>query len=68
MTQKQRIFEILSDGEWHSNVEIHEATGIYRYGARIFDLQHQDHISIETKYGKGALYFYKLIPKQQSLL
>lgn len=62
MTQKDRILEILLDGNWHSNIEIHESTGIYRYGARIFELGKE--YKVETKVGKKPYYYYRLVSKQ----
>ena len=67
MSQKQRILEILRDQNWHSNIEIHETTGIYRYGARIFDLKRQGY-DIKGWNGQGSVYYYQLISKQTNLI
>lgn len=36
-THKERILELLSDGEWHDTVELHEIC--WRYGARLWELR-----------------------------
>jgi len=67
--QCQKIYDILSDEQWHSNIELHESTGIYRYGARIFELKGNGY-DIEARNGKKPYYFYrlKLEPKQLTLV
>lgn len=59
MTQAEMILELLSDKEWHSNIEIHEQCKVWRVSARIFDLKERG-CDIETKNGEGATYFYRL--------
>ena len=36
-SQKDRILDLLSDGQWHDTVELHAIC--WRYGARLWDLR-----------------------------
>jgi hypothetical protein len=36
-THKERILDLLSDGQWHDTVELHAIC--WRYGARLWDLR-----------------------------
>lgn len=38
-SQKQRIADLLSDGRWHSTVDLHAIC--WRYGARLWDLRQE---------------------------
>jgi hypothetical protein len=41
MSQRQRLYEMLSDMQPHSNFEIHEKTGMLQYPVRIFELKQE---------------------------
>ena len=45
-TKKQRILDLLSDGKIHHMRELNAIT--YRYGGRIHELRHEQHLDIET--------------------
>lgn len=60
--QKERLHELLKDGDWHSNIEILNNLHIWRVSARIHDLRTKDRVSIETKRGEGSYYYYRLKP------
>ena len=67
-SNRSRLLDLLSDGEWHSQHECVEAGGL-RYGARIKELREQGH-RIETRDlpGSPRRFFYRLrLPDQGSL-
>ena len=59
MNQKEKLLNLLKDGEWHSNIEVLNDLHIWRVSARIFNLR-EDGYQIETKNGKGSYYYYRL--------
>lgn len=66
-TQKQRILELLKDGDWHSNGEIVFSLRILRASARVYDLR-ADGYTIEAKAGKDGAYFYRLKSEPKQLV
>jgi len=69
VTQKEKIYDILKDYEWHSNVELHESTGIYRYGAIIHNLRKdgfniEGSNSIEGRKVKKGIFYHRMSPHQ----
>lgn len=63
MTQAQAILHLLSDHRWHSSRELYQASGSFRYGARIDDLRKKGHV-IESKAISVSMWEYRLIPKE----
>lgn len=70
MSQKQQILDILSDYEWHSSPEFQERMfgstkyGLFRLGARIWDLKKDGHlISGKKDSNRATIYWYKLEPR-----
>ena len=53
---------LLSDGRWHSNVQLNRIC--FRYGARIFDLK-RDGYNIDSERVKGGLWQFRLDLKRQ---
>jgi hypothetical protein len=41
-TQKEKIVALLSDGRWHSTIELHAIC--WRYGARLWDLRRDGYV------------------------
>jgi hypothetical protein len=68
-SQKQKILEILSDGEWHTNIEIMQRVydvsqgGYCNYKARIDELRNEHHNIPNAEKVGGKVYRYRLIPK-----
>ena len=62
MTHNEIILDLLDDGAWHSNFEIHEKTNILRYSARILDLRRKGYL-IEAKDDEfdRRKYWYRLL-------
>ena len=67
--QKDRLFSLLSDNQWHSTIEIMQKVydlgdrrGISRIAARIYDLKREGH-NIESRSSVGSLWEYRLTPK-----
>lgn len=58
MTQKEKIIDLLSDGEWHNATELHDIC--WRFGARIFDLKH-DGYEFEKRKGQNGLEDWRLL-------
>lgn len=67
-TQKQRLYNLLSDRLWHDTVEImdkvysiEEKKGICRIGARVYDLKKDGHeIESRRKVGSETVWEYRL--------
>lgn len=66
-TQKQRLLNLLRDGEWHTTIEILHTVygqegdkGIARAGARIWDLK-ADGYQIESRKANGSIWEYRMI-------
>lgn len=53
-TMKQKIYDLLRDGNWHSFRELNKIC--FRYGARLWDLK-QDGIDHEIKTIKNIKYY-----------
>jgi hypothetical protein len=56
LNQKNKILLLLSDGEWHLNVELNKIC--FRYGARITELR-QGGNDIEAERVKRGLFRYR---------
>ncbi len=41
-TQKDRILDLLADGQWHDTVELHAIC--WRYGARLWELRRAGYV------------------------
>ena len=69
MNQVNRLLQLLSDGNWHSNIEILNDLHIWRVSARIYDLKKAGY-KIETKNGEKSYYWYrlKIVSKQSKLI
>ena len=58
-SHRNSIRALLSDGKWHSMAEMERAGGM-RYGARLFELRHDDHLCIEGHRIKAGVYEYRM--------
>lgn len=58
MTNKEALLALLSDREWHSNVECAQHAG-FRYGGRKYELE-QDGYIIDKRHVKGGRWDYRL--------
>jgi hypothetical protein len=75
MSQASRLYQLLSDHQWHSTPEILERVyggshlGIARIGARIHDLRSKGH-DIEGKRhpDNPAIFLYRLVEKEPTTL
>lgn len=63
MTQKDRVYEVLSDYEWHDTRDIEGITKVTRVTSRVWDLKQLGH-TIESRPGKYGFAQYRLIPKE----
>lgn len=69
-SQTERLYELLSDGQWHSTVEILEKCygsdrlGIARISARIYDIKKKYDVVIESRryYTNLKIWEYRMIP------
>jgi biotin operon repressor len=70
-SQKERLYKLLSDGNWHRTDEIQEVVygrnhlGVARISARVQDLKN-DGYEIESELDSGNIWKYKLSSSQQS--
>ena len=69
-SQKERLLTVLSDGEWHTTVEIGERvygfhSGIYRIGARIHDLKKDGYDIHSQATDNKAIWRYRLQKSSQ---
>lgn len=55
LTHKQKILNLLKDGQWHHFRELNDIC--FRYGARLYDLKKQDGITHEIKKVNGVEYY-----------
>lgn len=62
LTHKQKLLNLLKDGNWHNFRELNEIC--FRYGARLWDLKMQDGIDHEIKKVNGIEY-YRLKQKEE---
>jgi hypothetical protein len=60
MSQCQRVFDVLKDGEPHSMRSIHAHAGFMRLNSRIAELRKVRDLFIYCWYGNGD-YYYQLI-------
>ena len=58
-SHRNSIRALLSDGGWHSMSEMERAGGM-RYGARLFELRHDDQLCIEVHRIKASVYEYRM--------
>lgn len=42
-TNREALADLLADGQWHTNSELHEVAG-FRYGARLLELRQAGHV------------------------
>ena len=67
MSQTTRLYNLLSDFEWHTTPEIldkvygHSHLGIARISARIMDVKKTYNVSIESEKAKDSIWRYRLI-------
>ena len=70
-SQKERLYKLLSDGNWHRTDEIQEVVygrnhlGVARISARVQDLKN-DGYEIESELDSGNIWKYKLSSSQQN--
>lgn len=64
LSQKARLLKLLSDGLWHSTVEIQQRVyggshlGVARIGGRVYDLNKEGH-KIQSRKKEGTIWEYK---------
>lgn len=61
-TAKERILELLLDGEWHTNLELSKIT--HRFSARLYDLRREGWI-IERIHLDRGIWAYRLAGRRK---
>lgn len=73
-SQRQRILELLRDGNWHDSVEIQKVVyggdhlGAANYKARINELRKQGHDIPDATKKAGSVYQYRLISEENQAI
>jgi len=64
VTQKERILQLLSDGDYHSTLELHAIC--WRYGARLWDLRQEGHALEKRRTADPAIEEWRLLGVPES--
>jgi len=62
---KERILDLLSDGQWHDTVELHAIC--WRYGARLWDLRRDGYVFEKRRTADPRIEEWRLVGRPEEM-